>query len=168
VKLSLSTILLVTAAANAVSDAATSCNQFEDKARQIKGCTEYIRQGAAPGPNLAVAYTNRGIAYASTKRLKLAIADFSEAIRLAPDNPFPYYNRANAYFDREDYKQAIVDFDAAIALDADFTLAYYNRGVTYERLGDRAKAIESFEKALELNPQLEAVKIRLRKLGVNN
>src|SRR5262245_58333794 len=96
VNLPLSTFLLVLTVADASGDAASRCNQFEDRAQQIKGCTEYIRQGTAPGPNLAIAYTNRGIAHASNRRFKLAIADFTEAIRLTPDSPLPYYNRANA------------------------------------------------------------------------
>jgi|ADGO01.1.fsa_nt_gi Tetratricopeptide repeat. len=90
---------LAQAVAEEPTKAIADCNQFEDSARQIKGCTEFIRLGKALGPNLAVAYTNRGIAYAAQGNFKRAIRDFTEAIKLAPDDPHPYYNRGNAYYD---------------------------------------------------------------------
>ena len=144
-----------------------ACNQFEDRARQIRGCTEYIRTGKALGPNLAVAYTNRGIAYASQGDDKRALADFTEAIRLAPDSPFPYYNRGNAYYDRKEYERALADYDAAIARGPDMALAYYNRGLVHQKLGHRAKSIEDFQKALSLDPGSQAAKDRLHKMGVH-
>lgn len=167
-KLSFSAVLLTLAVADPSGEAAKWCNQFENPTKQIRGCTEYIRQGTAPGPNLAIAYINRGIAYASQRQLRRAIADFNEAIRLAPDNPLPYYNRANAYFDRKDYQRAIADFSAAIERDPSFALAYYNRALAYEKLSNRPKAIADLQKALELDPDSVTVKSRLRKLGVND
>jgi tetratricopeptide (TPR) repeat protein len=168
VKLSFSAVLLTLAVADPSGEAAQLCNQFENPAKQIQGCTEYIRQASAPGPNLAIAYINRGIAYASQRQFRRAIADFNEAIRLAPDSPLPYYNRANTHFDRKDYKQAIADFTAAIERDPTLALAYYNRALAYEKLSNRAKAIADLQKALELDPDSVTVKSRLRKLGVSN
>lgn len=144
-----------------------ACNQFEDRARQIRGCTEYIRTGKALGPNLAVAYTNRGIAYASQGDDKRALADFTEAIRLAPDSPFPYYNRGNAYYDRKEYERALADYDAAIARGPEMALAYYNRGLVHQKMGHHAKSIEDFQKALSLDPGSQATKDRLHKMGVH-
>lgn len=148
-------------------DPVAACNQFEDRARQIRGCTDYIRTGKALGPNLAVAYTNRGIAYASQGEHKRALADFTEAIRLAPDSPFPYYNRGNAYYDRKEYARALADFDAAIAREPEMALAYYNRGLVHQKLGHRNKSIEDFQKALSLDPGSQAAKDRLRRLNGN-
>lgn len=147
-------------------DAVESCNQFEDRNRQIRGCTEYIRSGKALGPNLAVAYTNRGIAYASAGDYKRALADFNEAVRLAPDSPFPYYNRGNLYYDRQDYARALADYDAAIERGPELALAYYNRGLTHQKLGHREKSIEDYQKALSLDPGSQAAKERLHKLGI--
>ena len=142
------------------------CNQFEDRARQIRGCTAYIRTGKALGPNLAVAYTNRGIAYASQGDHKRALADFTEAIRLAPDSPFPYYNRGNAYYDLGDYARALADYDAAVERGPDMALAYYNRGLVHQKLGNRDKSIENFQKALALDPRSQAARDRLHKMGI--
>lgn len=156
------------AVASAVADdAIASCNQFEDRKRQIRGCTEYIRSGKALGPNLAVAYTNRGIAYASAGDHKRALADFDEAIRLAPDSPFPYYNRGNAYYDRQDFERALADYNAAIERGPELALAYYNRGLAHQKLGHREKSIEDYQKALSLDPGSQAAKKQLHKLGVH-
>jgi tetratricopeptide (TPR) repeat protein len=157
-------ILITLSSATATADPVSWCNEFKDPARQIRGCTEFIRRSKLPGENLAVAYTNRGIALASLRQTKRALADFNEAIRLAPQSPFPYYNRANSYYDQKEYKQAIADYDVAIELQSDFALAYYNRGLAYEKLGERAKSIEDFEKALELDPGSQAAKDRLNRL----
>lgn len=147
-------------------DPIAACNQFEDTARQIRGCTAYIRTGKALGPNLAVAYTNRGIAHASLGQHEEAIADFSEAIRLAPDTPFPYYNRGNAQYDLGNFDEALADYTAAIQRGPEMALAYYNRGLTHQKLGHRRKSIEDFQKALTLDPGSQAAKDRLHKLGV--
>lgn len=158
---------LSTVASADAADSIASCNQFEDTARQIRGCTEYIRGGKALGQNLAVAYTNRGIAHASRGDHKRALADFSEAIRLAPDSPFPYYNRGNAYYDRTEYARALADYDAAIERGPELALAYFNRGLTHQKLGHRGKSIEDYQKALSLDPGSQAAKERLHKLGIH-
>lgn len=159
-------VLLPGLAAAQSENPIADCNQFEDRARQIRGCTAYIRTGKALGPNLAVAYTNRGIAYASQGDLKRALADFTEAIRLAPDSPFPYYNRGNAYYDLKKYEKALADYTAAIERGPEMALAYYNRGLAHQRLGHRKESIEDFQKALSLDPSSQAARDRLHKLGV--
>lgn len=157
---------LAQAVAEQPTKAIADCNQFEDSARQIKGCTEFIRLGKALGPNLAVAYTNRGIAYAAQGNFKRAIRDFTEAIKLAPDDPHPYYNRGNAYYDLKKYEKALADYTAAIERGPEMALAYYNRGLAHQRLGHRKESIEDFQKALSLDPSSQAARDRLHKLGV--
>lgn len=158
--------LLLQPAGPATADAVQACNQFGNPASQIRGCTEYIGRGAVLPENLAVAYTNRAIAYASTGDRKRGLADFREAIRLAPGSPFPYYNRGNLYYDLRDFAHALEDYNAAIARDPELALAYYNRGLTHQKLGNRSKSIEDFEKALALDPGSQAARKQLHKLGI--
>jgi tetratricopeptide (TPR) repeat protein len=47
--------------------------------------------------DLSIAYHNRGWVYSKLKQYDKAIADFTEAIRLAPDNQDTYLDRAAAY-----------------------------------------------------------------------
>lgn len=159
--------LLLLGAARAAADPIASCNQVEDTARQIRGCTEFIRSGKALGQNLAVAYTNRAIAYASQGDRERALADLAEAIRLAPDSPYPYYNRGNVHYDRKQYERALADYDAAIEREPELALAYYNRGLAHQKLGHREESIGDFRKALSLDPGSQAAKERLNKLGIH-
>ena len=46
-----------------------------------------------------------------------AIADYSRAIELDPDDAAAYYNRGNAKSELDDYHGAIADYSRAIELD---------------------------------------------------
>lgn len=81
-----------------------------------------------------------------------AVADFSEAIRLKPDDAEAYLNRGDAYDGQHDYDRAIADFNAAMRLKPKLPDAYYNRGNAYLAKGDDDKAIADYNQALQLNP----------------
>jgi hypothetical protein len=51
---------------------------------KIAACTRSINSGTWKGPNLAWAYTNRGIAYRAKDEPDRAIADYDKAIWLNP------------------------------------------------------------------------------------
>src|ERR1700686_1154372 len=51
---------------------------------KIAGCTRSINSGLWKGPNLAWAYTNRGIAYRAKGEPDRAIEDYDKAIWLNP------------------------------------------------------------------------------------
>jgi tetratricopeptide (TPR) repeat protein len=165
-KLPLLILMSAAASTDVAADPAADCNRFDNVARQIRGCTDYIRGGSALSENLAVAYTNRGIAYASRGDRKRALQDFTEAMRLAPESPYPYYNRGNTYYDLKDFPRALEDYNAAIERGPELALAFYNRGLTYEKLGDREKSIADFQQSLSLDPSSQLAKQRLNRLGV--
>jgi tetratricopeptide (TPR) repeat protein len=53
---------------------------------QIKSCTTLVQSGAESKENVAIAFYNRGLAYENTEDYDRAIADYSEAIRLNPND----------------------------------------------------------------------------------
>ncbi|MCH7779091.1 MAG: tetratricopeptide repeat protein [Gemmatimonadetes bacterium] len=71
---------------------------------RIVACTRNIQSGRFTGQNLAVAFTNRGLAYKSKGQWDRAIADFSEAIRLNPDFAEAFTNRGNIYHQYTGYR----------------------------------------------------------------
>jgi tetratricopeptide (TPR) repeat protein len=81
----------------------------------------------------------------------LAIADFSEAIRLKPGNSMAYYNRGNVYSDKGDYDKAIADYSEAIHFEPDYIAAYNDRANAYGYKGDLDKAIADETEAIRLN-----------------
>ncbi len=93
----------------------------------------------------------------------LAVADFSEAIRLAPNVPQAYYVRAETYMALHDPDRAIADVDQAFRLSPDHPpFMYMLRGsARYERYmhtsavvdpKDLERAIADFDEAIRLAP----------------
>ena len=78
------------------------------------------------------------------------LGDLSDAIRLAPENPYLYYNRGNHYAQRTDYQRAIDDYTRAISLDEHIAEAWYNRGLAHIFTKHIAEGIEDLSKAGEL------------------
>ena len=119
---------------------------------KIAACTRSINSGLWKGPNLAWAYTNRGIAYRAKGEPDRAIADYDKAIWLNPKFPDAYNGRGSAYDDRGDRDRAIADYDQAIRLNPNFADAYNNRGIAYRAKGEPDRAIADYDQAIRLNP----------------
>ena len=119
---------------------------------RIVACTRNIQSGRFTGSNLAVAFMNRGLAYRKKSQWDRAIADYSEAIHLKPDNAQVFNNRGNAYFHKGQLDRAIDDYDDAIRLQPDLAEAFGNRGNVYRTKGQFDRAIEDYEKAINLDP----------------
>jgi len=120
-----------------------------DYERAIADLNEAIRLD----PKSAVAYNNRGSAYAFQGDIDRAIADFSEAIRLDPKFAAAYNNRGFAYLNQGRTDRAIADFDEAIRLDSKFADAYSNRGKLYQMQGNNDRAIADLSEAIRLDPK---------------
>jgi tetratricopeptide (TPR) repeat protein len=103
-------------------------------------------------PDLAGAYSNRGMAYNDKGQHDRAIADFNEAIRLKPDDAAAYANRGVAYTLQEQFDRAIADFTESIRLKPDLAGAYFDRGMAYKKKGQQDHAIADFNEAIRLKP----------------
>src|SRR5215475_13707538 len=119
---------------------------------KLAACTRSINSGIWKGPNLAWAYTNRGIAYRAKGEPDRAIADYDKAIWLNPKFADAYNGRGNAYDDKGDRDRAIADFDQAILLNPNYADAYNNRGIAYRAKGEPDRAIADYDQAIGLNP----------------
>ena len=119
---------------------------------RIVACTRNIQSGRFTGQNLAVAFTNRGLAYKSKGQWDKAIADFSEAIRLKPDFATAFNSRGNSYYGKGHFDRAIENYDKAIELSPDLAEAFTNRGNVYRKKGQYDRAIEDYDKAIDLKP----------------
>ena len=96
---------------------------------------------------------NAGVKLMDQGKLKEAIAEYDEAIRLNPKYALAYNNRGSAYYELGQYERAIQDFDEAIRLNPEFAGAYYNRGNAYHGLGQYERAIEDYGEAIRINPE---------------
>ena len=87
-------------------------------------------------------------------RLREAIAQYDEAIRLNPQTTHDaYFNHGNAYvtLDKPDRIAAIRDYSEAIRLSPQYTNAYVNRGNVYLDLGQPQRAIVDYDAAIKLD-----------------
>jgi Tfp pilus assembly protein PilF len=62
-----------------------------------------------PTPKTAEDYQTRGLEYLNNGNYDRAIADFTQAIKLDPNDTIVYNNRVTAYYEKGDYDQAIAD-----------------------------------------------------------
>ena len=90
--------------------------------------------------------------YAAFGQPEKALADYTEAIRLEPQDAMLYDNRGVAYFLQREWDKAIADFSEVIRLEPEFAFSYHGRGEAYEEKGDNGRAIADLSKAAELRP----------------
>ena len=128
----------------------------DDAAARITGCTAIIEAAGVPDAIAAAARINRGVAYSLTGEFDRAAADFTEAIRLKPDDAAARYGRATAYIALGDYAGAIADFDAQIQLDPGDPYSFNGRGLAYDEQGDYERAIADQDEAIRLKPDFAA------------
>src|SRR5271166_321935 len=122
----------------AIAGAADDCNQFQDLARTIRGCSQII-DGRASGQKQA-AYHNRGVAYDNKGEHDRAIADYTRSMELDPSNAIAYSNRCGAYVKKWEYDRAITDCNRAMELNSSNAIAYSNRCGAYVEMGEYDRA----------------------------
>ena len=106
-----------------------------------------------------LAYDGRGDAKMGLKNYYGAIADYSEAIALNPNESFfAYHNRGYLKQELNDHYGAMHDFSKAIRiteiLEIGFAAGetYYNRGVSKALLNNYVEAIYDFSRAIKIKP----------------
>jgi tetratricopeptide (TPR) repeat protein len=100
---------------------------------------------------LVRAYRGRGDVYIALNEADKAISDFSEALKLDPQNMDVIFDRGLAYDNKGDADNALKDYSRVIELDPEQAAAYNNRGSIYADKEDWAKALPDFVKASALS-----------------
>ena len=85
----ISALALALSATGCGQDHYSDCNQGKDPDRQISGCTSVIERGTRESKeNRAMAYHNRGVAFAKKGDKERAIADFRKTLEIDPSDQF--------------------------------------------------------------------------------
>jgi tetratricopeptide (TPR) repeat protein len=98
-------------------EAAQDC-AAHDPDRAIRGCASIIERRLVPAPELGLIHAKRGLAYKRKQELERAIAEFDEAIRLAPNGFEGYYLRGRVYERKGERERAIADYRRSLLLDS--------------------------------------------------
>jgi tetratricopeptide (TPR) repeat protein len=115
----------------------------------------------------AEAYSQRANVHYDKAAWDKAVADYSEAIRLEPQNGEALNNRAWTYYRAGDAAKALADANKAVDLLSGKAYVWDTRGHIHARLGNRDAAIGDFRQALTIDPANRASKDGLATLGVN-
>jgi tetratricopeptide (TPR) repeat protein len=97
------------------------------------------------------AYLDRGLAQEAAGKHDLAVADYSKAIEIAPNDQHAYGNRGDSYLGLQQWDKAVSDYDKAIQIDSTQAGNYLGRGIANNQLGKPADAAKDFYKWISLN-----------------
>jgi tetratricopeptide (TPR) repeat protein len=121
-----------------------------------KDADAYFSEQIEKGSNKAAAHLARGKvrfnrAGLDDAKVKAAIADLDESIRLAPSSEALTY-RGFGWKRLGDKDKAIADFDEAIRLNPNEALAWRVRGATYASKAEYAKTLADYTESIRVDP----------------
>ena len=142
---------------------AVRLNPQAEEASQLCSYSSAEKRDASPGipDHTAVTALNAENSNALRQRARLhrkngeldqAIADYTEAIKLAPSTA-SFTDRGETYQAKGDYDRAVADYSQAITFQPNYALAYYDRGEAYLAKDDLDRAIVDFTDAVKIFPQ---------------
>lgn len=126
-------------------------------ARVIQACSESLDHKILQGDMRFYIYVNRAAGYLAAGDREHALADYNEAVSLAPKNADLYYNRGVFYATQPDDAAALRDFDAALAIDAKLVPALRQRAKIHQSHNDFSAALTDYSEAIRLQPKTAAL-----------
>ena len=115
-------------------------------------------------PNLIAALQHRGMENTTQQQYPEAIADFSEALKLKPDDAGIYERRAYVEMKINASDKALADYSEAIKLKPSEVRYYLLRGYIYETKDDIKSSMADTEKVLKLDPNNQQALSRKKRL----
>jgi len=105
-------------------------------------------------PYISRAYGNRGIDYSKKGEHQLAADDFTQALRIKPDDAQTYYNRGFEFLQMNQLQMARKDFDSAIIYEPRQAVIYARRAIVFYRLSDNRQALRDCNTALNIDSSM--------------
>jgi tetratricopeptide (TPR) repeat protein len=137
-------------------------NQDWDKA------VELLRKATAMdhkySDELAAVYQRRGYADAGEQKYQDAINEYTEALKLTPQDVRIYEQRAAVEMKIQDYDKALADYSELIKLKPNEARFYNYRAYIYELKNDSKNALAETEKVLKMDPNNQEAKARKQRI----
>ena len=99
-------------------------------------------------PRNASHYANRGLMHYSLAQVEKALADYNQALEIAPTLDKVYNNRANLQATQQNWEVAIADYDRAIDLNPLNLRARINQAITFREMGHYEEALACLDIAM--------------------
>ena len=105
--------------------------------------------------NVPTAYWNRGNYFRDNKIYDKAIIDYSELLRIKPNDGKAYVSRGKLYFDTKEYDKAFEDFNSGLKYDSEDKDGYSNRAGIYTMRKQYDLALKDMNKAWSIDPKIK-------------
>ncbi|MFX4295316.1 tetratricopeptide repeat protein [Streptomyces bohaiensis] len=135
-----------------LTERATALGNNSAEADPETALRHILTEPGLPTAARALAHLARGRTYHEGGEHNRAIADFTRAIELNPDNEQSHIRRGLAHHAAGNYELAITDLTRAIQLNPDNKLNHSWRGRTHHAAGNHDPAIADFTRAIQLEP----------------
>lgn len=122
-----------------------------DPASVISACSAIIKSGRTSSHNLAVALTNRGVAWAKQDQTDRAISDLNRAISLDRNYGRAFTVRGLVHVKKNNLNQALADLNQAVRLNPEAVQPYNNRAIVYRKKHQSARALADLNRAIAIN-----------------
>ncbi len=111
-------------------------------------------------PDFADCYFYRGQVHHQISQYEKAVADFTQAIKIQPQNIGYYQHRANTNdFWLKRYDEAIADLSEVIKLQPKDSGSYMARGYVFKTKKDYQKALDDFTNAINIESSILSKKV---------
>jgi lipoprotein NlpI len=130
-------------------------SEYDDA--NIRRCTARLQITSLSTEDRAMTFNIRGNNYDKLKKYDLAIADYTEVIRLLPKFEYAYANRALVKTRKGDFIAALLDYDQAVRINPKNSYAVYGRGVARLRSGDIPGGNADIAAAIRADPGIAAL-----------
>jgi tetratricopeptide (TPR) repeat protein len=132
----------------AVESAMKACELTAWKEGKYLGTLAAAYAEALRPPANGEAFGNRGLAWMKKKEYDRAIADFTEAIRLNPNDPLNWFRRGHAWLEKLEYDRAIADWNEATRLNPNDPFDWVHRGDAWMKKLEYDRAIADYTEAI--------------------
>jgi len=133
----------------------TSCAGKGNASRdqQISACTAVIQSGKDSPKQQSITYRTRGSAYFYKSDYERAIQDYTQAVKLDPQNAEAFDNRCWTNATTNKLQDALKDCNESLRLRPNFASTTDTLGFVYLKLGQFDRAIATYSAALQIDPK---------------
>ncbi|WP_347337185.1 tetratricopeptide repeat protein [Bradyrhizobium lablabi] len=135
--------------ARAAGDIDTCRNSTAEPVARLAACESVIADDKITGPSRAAAFGYRGDSLMKKRDYDGAIAAFTAAHEIAPQNINIINARGIAYSYKGDDERALADYDLCLQLRPTYGSAYNNRGLILMRRGELQRALDELNQAVK-------------------